>query len=337
MPQAYVPFPRAAHDGAFPESAPIDEQLRFMLNYAVLAPSVMNSQPWRFRVAGSEVFLYADRSRALPALDPDSRELVISCGAALLNLRLAVRHYGYSVSFEAVDDPGQPDLIAALSAGKPTPATRDEEALFAAIPRRHTERRPFAEMEVPRGMLRDLEQDASAEGARLHVFAGAGEKAELGALVGDAMRRLAGNAGAKADVAAWLRPDGDPRPDGVRDSRQNEWAWRSDSRIPVEPVAVGMTALAAGSPAILLLSTRSDDARSWLDSGQALERVLLRATMHDLAASYLNQVTEEPATRMKLMEKTDGAYPQVMFRVGHPIPRGGTQRRRVTEVIDAGA
>ena len=119
MLQPSLPFPRAAHDGAFPESASIDDQLRFMLNYAVLAPSVMNSQPWRFRVAGGEVFLYADRSRAMPALDPDGRELVISCGAALMNLRLAVRHYGYSLSFEAIDDPSDPDLLAALSAGKP--------------------------------------------------------------------------------------------------------------------------------------------------------------------------------------------------------------------------
>lgn len=334
MPQSPVPFPRAAHDGAFPEDAPLDDQLRFMLNYAVLAPSVLNTQPWRFRVANGTVFLYADPSRKLPAVDADGRELVISCGAALMNLRLAVRHYGYEVAWEGVDDPSDPDLLATLHAGDPAPPTRDEEALFQAVPRRQTERRPFAQMEVPGAVIRELELDVERDGCRLLVLTTEEEKTALARHVGEAIRRQGRDPSAIEDYTLWLRADDDPRPDGVRDERQPEFGRRAESRMPTEPFAVGMEDLAAGSPALLVLSTARDDRASWLDAGQALERALLRATAHGLSASYLNQVVEVAEIRREVTELTQGLYPQVVFRVGHPIPRGGTQRRAVREVLE---
>jgi hypothetical protein len=328
--------PRAAHDGLFPEGAPLEEQTRFMLNYAVLAPSVLNTQPWRFTLAGRDVKLYADRSRGLPALDPDGRELVISCGAALLNLRLAVRHYGYAESWVGRHDEGDPDLLAVLSVGEPTPAGRDEEALFGAIPRRETERRPFADLDVAPAILGELREEAAAEGAHLHVFDQPAQKAGLAELVGESIRRLAANPAAAHDLSAWLRADDDPRHDGVHDERQNPWGHRSSGRTRAADVAAGTVDLASDSPALLLLSTRADDRAAWLAAGQALERVLLRATLHDLSASYLNQPTEVPEVRSRLVTAVGGAFPQVLFRIGHPLRTAGTLRRRVRDVIGPG-
>jgi hypothetical protein len=224
-------------------------------------------------------------------------------------------------------------LLGALRIGKPSPPTGEEEALFQSIPRRQTERRPFAPMDVPAGLIRELEFDVQREGARLHVLTHAAEKAALATLVGDAIRRQGQDTGAIDDYTAWLRADDDPRPDGVHDDRQPFFARRADSRTPTEPVAAGTEDLAAGSPALLILATETDDRSAWLDAGQALQRALLRATSHDLSASYLNQVVEVAEVRIRLMELTEGGYPQVVFRVGHPFPRGGTQRRRVTDVL----
>jgi nitroreductase len=332
MTQGQSPSPRAAHDGAFPEAGALDEQLRFMLNYAVLAPSVMNSQPWRFRVAAPHVYLYSDPARALPAVDPGGRELVISCGAALFNLRLAVRHYGYAETHRAADDPSDPDLLAVLTAGDATPANREEEALFGAIARRQTERRPFANLEVPGAVLRGLQEAAAVEGARLVAVTDDEAKDRLASLIAEAVRLQGRDAAALHDLREWLRANDDPRPDGVLDERQNPWARHSASRTPTEPVAVGTEHLAAESPALLILSTAGDDRSAWLDAGQALERVLLRATIHDLAASYLNQVTEVADLRSRLAEFVDGQHPQVVFRVGYPVRTGGSLRRRVEDV-----
>jgi hypothetical protein len=188
-------------------------------------------------------------------------------------------------------------------------------------------------MEVPAATIREFERDAEAEGARLQSLTDPDGKAALAARVGEAVREQAGDASVRQDVGGWLRTDDDPRLDGVRDERQHPQGLRAEARIPAAPLAAGIEGLAAESPALLILSTAADDRRSWLAAGQALERVLLRAAAHDLAASYLNQVTEVASIRIGLMELTGGAYPQVVFRVGHPLPRGGTQRRRVADVL----
>lgn len=92
--------PRTITQADFPRTGSRAEQWQFLLNYALLAPSEYNTQPWLFHVHEDSVAFYADRSRRLPVLDPENRELLISCGAALLNLRLALRHFGYREEME---------------------------------------------------------------------------------------------------------------------------------------------------------------------------------------------------------------------------------------------
>src|SRR5215203_4841061 len=104
--------PWKVSDDIFPMSGEAQEKLRFLLNYAVLAPSGHNTQPWLFRLSGDEVELYADRTRGLPVVDPEDRALNISCGAALLYLRIAIRHFGYAGKVETFPSPDETDLLA---------------------------------------------------------------------------------------------------------------------------------------------------------------------------------------------------------------------------------
>jgi FtsP/CotA-like multicopper oxidase with cupredoxin domain len=90
----------AAADPSFPTTAGPAERLRFLLGYAVLAPSRHNTQPWMFEIEGDEVRVYVDAARALPAADPDGRQLLMACGAALVNLRVAAHHFGHATSAE---------------------------------------------------------------------------------------------------------------------------------------------------------------------------------------------------------------------------------------------
>src|SRR5579872_7143224 len=104
-------------DEDFPHDGTTEEKLIFLLEYAVLAPSGHNRQPWIFRVHDDVVDLFADRSRALPAIDPADREMIMSCGAALFHLLLALRHFGYCDSFTAFPTPAEPDLLARIGLG----------------------------------------------------------------------------------------------------------------------------------------------------------------------------------------------------------------------------
>nr|BFE71878.1 hypothetical protein GCM10020092_051790 [Actinoplanes digitatis] len=136
---------------------------------ATAAPSLHNSQPWLFRIAGPTVEVYADPSRRLPVLDPDGREQLISVGAAIFNLRLAIRQAGYRCHSTAFPDRKKPDLVARVYAAGPAAATPAVEALSAAVPHRHTNRFPFAHTPVPDDVLDHLADAARREGATLTV------------------------------------------------------------------------------------------------------------------------------------------------------------------------
>ena len=125
-----------------------------MLNYAVLAPSGHNTQPWLFSVSDGEVELRADRTRGLPVVDPEDRALVISCGAALFYLRVAMRHFGYEDEVEVLPDPEDPDLLARVRLGPEHTEIEEERILFHAMPKRHSNRGPFAGGPDPDPLLR---------------------------------------------------------------------------------------------------------------------------------------------------------------------------------------
>jgi len=114
---------------------------RFLITAAARAPSVHNTQPWRFRVSPDVVELWSDPRRKLRA-DPSGREMLISCGAALFGLRLAVRSLGYLPVTELLPDPAQLRLMARVRTGAAVPANGLERQILDAVPHRHTHRSP---------------------------------------------------------------------------------------------------------------------------------------------------------------------------------------------------
>lgn len=325
--------PRAVTDADFPAGAPHEEQLRFMLNWAVLAPSILNSQPWRFRVEGREARLFADRSRQLRHLDPHGREMIISCGAALMNLRLAARHYGHAVETEPFPEGEGSDLLAVLRLGEPRRATKAEERLFQAIPVRRTNRHPFDERALPERLLDALEDAAAEEGARLEAITEATEIETLAEMVAAATREQAEERRFNDEVLAWLRPDTDPRRDGVPDRAQGAWDRISTARASPDRSASRRRRLVAESPALLVLVTEADTPPAWLAAGQALERLLLEAAAEGLFASYLNAPVEVEAFRAELARRCGGGHPQLVLRIGYPVRHEGTPRRPVHDVL----
>lgn len=122
---------------AFPVDGAPEEQLRAAVAFGVQAPSGHNSQPWVFRVHDGVLDLHADRTRALPVVDPEDRELVISCGAALFNIRIALRRFGLAAEVTLLPDAADPDLLARVRLGRPHHATDEDHALFKEIGRAH--------------------------------------------------------------------------------------------------------------------------------------------------------------------------------------------------------
>jgi len=330
--------PRAITDADFPQNGPPEAQLAAMLNWAVLAPSVMNTQPWRFRVVGSapedtRAELYVDRARQLVRVDPAAREAVISCGAALFTLRVTARHYGFATVVTYAGPEDDPDLIATLRLAGPSRASASEEALFRAIKARHTNRDPYADLDLPTGLIADLEAATAQEGAHLHALTSDAEKGTIADLVAEAIRTQGEDEAKVHELRAWLRPIGDRRADGVPDDVQGGWDRLSYLHTDARSLAAAARRLALAAPALLVLTTERDTRHDWARAGQALQRVLLLAASHGLAASYFNQPTELPALREQVSNLAGRGHAQLMFRLGTPIEADGTPRRTVSAVL----
>ena len=301
---------------------------------AVRAPSSHNTQPWLFRIDGDTVELLADRTRALPVNDPDDRELTISCGAALVTLRIAAAAAGRHAPAELLPDPdAEPDLLArvTLTAGGGGPDVR----LAEAIPLRTTYRRAFSERPVPPEALEALEAAAAQEGARLVVLRG-DERERLADLVGRGDAALFADRRWRRELAAWMHPR--RRGDGLAYAP----VAGAMARFVVSHVDVGRRTgakdrdLAEQAPAVAVLSTAADEPRDWLMAGQALQRVLLTAAADGIQASFLNQPLQAGDLRPAVGELIGGEdFPQVALRLGFPdghVPPA--PRRPVEEVLE---
>jgi nitroreductase len=320
--------PRATGPGC-----PPDEVIAELLRAATLAPSMHNTQPWRFAVrrASQEIELYADPARTLRHTDPHGRAGHIACGAALFNLRLAVMMAGREPVVRLLPDPGKPLLLATVRLGglyRPGEADRE---LHAAIAARHTNRRPFSSRPVPPGILADLVAAAGLEGAVLHL-PGREESQRLLHLAAAAERDLLADPGYRAELAQWAGGERDREgiPDSAAGPRDPE------GRTPVRDFRAAPVDYEwfEENPQLAVLSTGTGTRADCLRAGQALERVLLTATARGIATSPLTQPLETADAWLVRDPGSPPEMPQMILRLGYGLPAPASPRRPVAEVLD---
>lgn len=315
---------------------PDTETLRSALSLANRAPSVHNSQPWQWRVGRESLHLYANLDLLLPHTDPDARDLMLSCGAALHHCVVALAALGWQAKIHRFPNPADPDHLAALELRR-YPAADLDVTLAAAIPRRRTDRRFYSSWPVPQG-------DVALMGARA-------------ARAGVALRRVDDLAGLKRLVSAAAFQH---RTDAAYLTELTAWSGRyaATAGVPARSVpadtagAVSARAFAGGvlsqtpdtaadqdNAVVLALGTAGDDRLSWLRAGEATSVVLLTATALGLASCPITEPLEVAETREAVRLDVFGAdgHPQMLLRVGwapvnaDPLP--STPRRDLSEVV----
>jgi hypothetical protein len=323
-----------------PGAAPIrTDQAEYMVEMAGRAPSVHNTQPWRFRVRASAVEVHADRSRRLPAEDATGREMLISCGAAIFGLRLAMRHQGRLPLVRLLPDPSQRDLLAVVRPGPAAPLTAGESVLVAAVPHRHTHRGPFAGEPLPEGLLTGLRRDAAAEGAVLVLLGEGGARQSLKHMVAGAARWQHANPVVQAELRRWTRQAGSLSRDGVPADAYPATAPNPDDRLGLRNFSAGRHAglLAAGGPppaATGILVTAGDTPADWLRAGQALNRMLIHAASRWVFADLNSQPMEAPAIRALLRSRLAlPGMPHLLLEFGRAHSAPATARRPVSELL----
>ncbi|MGW1059806.1 Acg family FMN-binding oxidoreductase [Micromonospora rubida] len=311
------------------------EQLRAAAADAVRAPSMHNTQPWRFRLRDGGIEVAVDRERQLSATDPSGWGARIACGAALFNLRLSLAMAGTPAKVRLRPYPTKTDVLARLTPDVPRRPTPVEQSLYAAIPHRFSNRTPFWPDPVPADARWRLGEAARAEQGWLELVIGVSAVNAFAEIARSANRVLERDPTYRAELADWVRtapaPDGIPaaaggplgEPQDLLPSRGFGGRDRAPGR-DFEP-----------EPLVAVLGATGNTTTDQVIAGQALQRVLLTATDAGLGVSMLSQPIEVPGAR-EALRLSLGRFgtPQMVMRIGYGQPGSPTPRRSVHEVLD---
>jgi len=317
--------PRDVNLHDFPDQDSVEAQLKFLITYAVLAPSVHNTQPWLFRVQDETVEIYADRSRALPVLDPTDRSLIVSCGSCVELFSHALDAHGFTWRLSVYPSLDNPDLVARFTVNaRESDATIDERSI-KTIRSRHTIRRGFAGLPLPSPFLEWLQTEAAHEAEGLCIL----EQFEQEGLILDALAEVERSRHEdihyQRESASWMHPmrersrDGIPLKKDEADPTQTCWARREQDD---------------GTTTLGLISSRSTSPIAYLNAGRSLMRVLLIAASHGVNAAMTNVPQDADSMRQLLTTyaECDGE-PIVLLRFGRTSRKMVTPRRPLVDVM----
>lgn len=315
--------------------------LRRAVEIAKNAPSGHNMQPWRFRLGEEHIDIFADRKRALPVLDPEGRELTISCGVALFYLQLALRHEGVTERTLLLPDATDPDWLARVQIKDSRSSTAEEFRLYEAIPRRRTNRLAFYDRPLSEALPAELAAIAHEEGICLQTVTPTSRQ-ELIHLITQGAQQLAASVPFREEFVQWSEKASemfDPET-GVTNfpgdvSRHLAYSGTLvSSQNPATLLAAQESRLAQEAPLIVALSSEGDTPLAWLSTGQALAHILLHAATAGVMAAFLNTPIQVKDLRRKTAQVLEmETYPQLILALGHAPYGQRTPRRSVEDIL----
>ncbi len=347
--------PYAVREQDFPRAGSFEDQLRFLLQYAILAPSTHNTQPWRFALLPAEgVAVYADYTRRLPVVDTANRELLMSIGAALYNLRVAAAHFNMrcEVSYNVSGDSERPIAMVRLTPPGVTLSEREARAegpgapaaahaLFPYLTTRHTNRNPFLLSRISASVMQRLA--ATARGCRCQLVVSTDGKVNerIADMVAQAEQKQWTDVGFREDLAEWIRPAATPDADGVPGAAYGwtgavatlgQYAARTIDQGRLR--AARDRNLCIEAPGLVIL-TSEDAVPDLLEAGETMEALLLTVMHEGLQYSYFNMPVQVPEFRTELKALLGcSLWPQLILRVGYCLtPPAPTPRKQLQEVM----
>ena len=323
--------------------APGGDDLSELVRLATLAPSGHNAQPWKFRLAPGLIEIYPDRTRRLPVVDPDDRELWIGLGSALENLLVAAEHLGYHPEVTYHLD-GTPADHIAVALAKTAASTSRRAGLFEAIRTRQCTRHEFDGQSVSTQGLGQLTAAATGAGVALLLFTGAAMEPLLEYVRAGNAQQMSDDR-FKAELVHWVRFN-DREALASRDGLLGRAAGHSSVPRWLGQLFSGSSLNAKtqdktdalnirSSAGLLLFTSARNDPAAWLDTGRAYERFALLATALGLKNSFINQPCEVPALRAQVQAHLGlhGDFPQLLARFGYGPAAPRSLRRPVQEVL----
>jgi len=307
---------------------------------ACRAPSVHNSQPWRWVAEGAELRLFFDPHRVPHATDLTGREAAISCGSVLDHLRVTVAAAGWQARVARFPNPNDLDHLATISFSPLPFVTEAVRARADAIGRRYTARGPFDAPSAFAAFEPVLRSTIDTDKATLHVLDESvrPQLADASRLT-EALRRY--DASYHAELDWWTAPseasDGIPYRNLV--SASDRGPVDIGRMFPTGDLGRQRPEGRRDRSVVMVLCTETDSRRDALACGEVLSDVLLEATLAGLATCTLSHMTELDDSR-NIIRKLCGnsGNPQLLIRIGqlpaHSPQPPATPRRAMAEVLE---
>jgi len=316
---------------------PDNQTVLSALMLAGRAPSVHNSQPWQWRVGERTLHLYANPDLRLPHTDPDGRDWMLSCGAALNHGQVAFAALGWQFKAHRFPNPDDQNHLASIELHRYV-ATEVDIALAAAIPRRRTDRRHYSAWPVPPRDIALMGARAARAGVMLRRV---DALTNLKSQVAEAAHRHITDPDYLTELTTWSGRYASTAGVPARSTPEADWDAALPARSFAGPVLTQTPggATADDSAVVVALGTATDDKVSQLRAGEATSLVSLTATAAGLASCPITEPLEIPETRAAVGADVFGAegYPQMLLRIGwapvnaDPLP--GTPRRPLNEFV----
>lgn len=314
------------------EDTSLREKLQQFLQYAILAPSSHNTQPWLFKIVGEDTIeVYADDSRWLKVADSDKRELFISVGCTLENLLIAAEHYGYGATVNYLPSPENEDFVASVRFGQ-SPERSNAPELFEAIAKRFTNHNEFESTPVLPEDQRRLENCCRGEGIGLYLTSDIEIKRKVEDLIIRADARQFADPEFREELGYWIG----------QGAFGASWLIAKISQFAVTHIDLGNStaktdsSVLMSSPVLGIICSEKNDRRTQVQVGQAFERIYLKATSLGLSIQPMSQIVQVPEIKKELAALIPGkdAFPQQPFRLGFGKPETKrTPRRELEEML----
>ncbi len=324
----------------FPKNASQEDQLKFLLNYAVMAPSAHNTQPWKFKINEGEILLYLDKDKTLPVSDPTHRESFLSLGTALENLQIAANHFGFSTTISPFPNPNDEHLVARI---KLTPGISDTalNKLFPALKNRLSNRNLYEDKTVPTTFLEEL-ATLKEEGISLHLVSEKEKINQISDLIFDGSTEMMKSTTFREELSGWLRHNFTRQPDGMPGFTlglnpiqsllgsfliKNFDMGASQAKIDQE--------LVKSSSLLIVITSQENGKETWLKIGKLYEKVVLMGTLNGLSNATLASVVELGQLPEKLKQVLlTSETPQVFLRMGFSKDKSRhSPRKKVEDVL----
>ena len=319
--------PWEVHESEFPSEGIIEEQAKFLIRYAILAPSSHNSQPWEFDVEDEKLHVYADESEWLEVADADKRELYFSVGCALENLLVAADRFGLGATVDYFEGTSK---VAEVTLGKDTPSSYPS-GLFRAITERRTNHKVYHEGRIEEDVLDSLERTFEKDDIELLKITDGEEKEKITELQTRADEKQFDDPEYRKELGRWIGSG----------ALGANWLMARVGQLAVTHLDLGESEgkknseLLKSAPVVAFVSTSTDDREARVRAGQAFERLFLSATSEGIAVHPMNQILQVRELKEELTNLLSPADTnlQLMFRLGYAPPEDERRPRKPVESV----